>query len=37
VLPPNTAYLIWLKAGCLEGKEAACHPMHYGMRVVAVG
>ena len=37
VVPPNTAYLIWLKAGCMEGKEAACHPMHYGMKVVAAG
>ncbi len=37
VLPPGTPYLIWLKAGCMEGDEAACHPMHYGMRVVAVG
>jgi DNA modification methylase len=36
VLPPNTAYLIWLKAGCMEGPELACHPMHYGMSVVAV-
>jgi hypothetical protein len=37
VLPPDTPYLIWLKAGCMEGHEAAYHPMHYGMRVVAVG
>lgn len=37
VLPPGTPYLIWLKAGCMEGHEAAYNPMHYGMRVVAVG
>jgi hypothetical protein len=37
VLPPDTPYLIWLKAGCMEGHEAAIHPMHYGMTVVAVG
>lgn len=37
VLPADTPYLIWLKAGCMEGHEAAKHPMHYGMRVVAVG
>ena len=37
VLPPDTPYLIWLKAGCMEGHEAAIHPKHYGMRVVAVG
>jgi hypothetical protein len=37
VLPQKTAYLIWLKAGCMEADEEACHPMHYGMKVVAVG
>ena len=37
VLPAGTPYLIWLKAGCMEGHEAACHPMHYGMKVVAIG
>jgi hypothetical protein len=37
VLPPDTSYLIWLKAGCMEGHEAAYHPKHYGMKVVAVG
>lgn len=36
VLPAKTPYLIWLKAGCMEGSEAAQHPMHYGMKVVAV-
>ena len=37
VLPEKTPYLIWLKAGCREGDEEAYHPMHYGMKVVAVG
>ncbi len=37
VPPPGIPFLIWLKAGCMEGHEAAYHPMHYGMRVVAVG
>ena len=37
VLPANDPYIIWLKAGCMEGKQVACHPMHYGMRVVAAG
>lgn len=37
VLPPGMPYLIWLKVGCMEGHQAAYHPMHYGMRVVAVG
>ncbi len=37
VLPQKTPYLIWLKAGCMEGNEAAHHSMHYGMKVVAVG
>ena len=37
ILPLKTPYVIWLKVGCMEGGEAAQHPMHYGIRVVAVG
>lgn len=37
VLTAKTPYMIWLKAGCMEGHEAAAHPKHYGMKVVAVG
>jgi hypothetical protein len=37
VLPQETPYLIWLKVGCMEGNEEAKHPMHYGMKAVAVG
>jgi hypothetical protein len=36
-VPEDTPYLIWLKVGCMEGKQEAHHPMHYGMKVVAVG
>jgi hypothetical protein len=30
-------WMIFLKLSCLEGNEAAIHPRHYGMKVVAVG
>ncbi len=34
VVPDKTAYLLWLKVGCMEGNEMAHHGRHYGMRVV---
>lgn len=37
VLPAKKPFMIWLKAGCLEGREDALHARHYGMKVVAVG
>ncbi|HEV7331907.1 MAG TPA: hypothetical protein VGN63_12780 [Flavisolibacter sp.] len=30
-------WMLLLKASCLEGRELAHHPRHYGMKVVAVG
>jgi hypothetical protein len=36
-VPEDTPYLLWLKVGCMEGKQEAHHPMHYGMKVAAVG
>ena len=37
VLPDNAPYLLWLKVGCMEGKERALHARHYGMKVVSSG
>ena len=37
ILPDNTPYLLFLKAGCMEGNEMAYHSKHYGMSVVGVG
>jgi len=36
-LPVGLPFMLFLKAGCLEGSGMAVHPKHYGMRIVAIG
>jgi hypothetical protein len=36
-LPAKKAWMVLLKASCMEGKQPALHPRHYGMRVLDAG